>query len=122
MEAIMFKLDDLIIDISSWIDENVHRPMSVDDVVSRSGYSKAYLQRVFRKVTGKSIATYIRDEKLNLVTRDLVDSHDSIHDICFRYGYASTQSLTRIFTKKNKIPPCQFREKSISLTENFNSD
>jgi len=38
-----------------WIDENIHANLKIDDVASKSGYSKWHLQRVFSFYTGMSL-------------------------------------------------------------------
>ena len=105
----MVKLEGMITEITQWIDANIHCPLSISDVAARAGYSKWHLQRIFLKITGESIATYIRDKKLALAARDLVESQEGILDISFRYGFDSQQSFTRSFSKKYKTPPQKYR-------------
>lgn len=111
----MIKLEELISEITQWIDENIHQPLSVNDVAARSGYSKWHLQRIFFRMKGVNLATYIRDKKLSMAAQDLIDSRDKILDIGFRYGFDSQQSFTRSFSKKYNIPPQRFR---LLYTEN----
>lgn len=105
----MIKLEALISEITRWIDDNIHQPLSVNDVAARSGYSKWHLQRVFFQMKGKNIAAYIRDKKLALAAHDLIESRDRVLDIGFRYGFESQQSFTRTFSKKYRIPPQKYR-------------
>jgi len=46
-----------------WIKSHSDRQTTVDDVARKSGYTKWYLNRYFRKHTGKSIGVIIRTEK-----------------------------------------------------------
>lgn len=105
----MIKLEELISEITHWIDENIHQPLSINDVAARSGYSKWHLQRIFFRMKGINVATYIRDKKLVLAARDLIESRDKILDISFRYGFDSQQSFTRSFSKKYSVPPLKYR-------------
>lgn len=105
----MIRLDNLISEITQWIDDNIHQPLSIEDVAARAGYSKWHLQRVFVQMKGENIAAYIRDRKLSLAANDLVKSHDKILDISFRYGFDSQQSFTRSFSRKYRIPPQKYR-------------
>lgn len=105
----MINLNEVINDIKIWIDDNIHQPLRINDVAIRSGYSQWHLQRVFFQITGINIATYIRDKKLTLAANDLIESHDRIIDICFRYGFESQQSFTRTFAKKYNMPPRKYR-------------
>lgn len=106
----MIKLEVLIAEITQWIDENIHHPLSINDVAARSGYSKWHLQRIFFQMKGINIATYIRDRKLALAASDLLESRDKVIEIGFRYGFDSQQSFTRSFSRKYSIPPQKYRQ------------
>ena len=40
----------IIQDLIAWIDEHIDQPLNIDVVAKKSGYSKWYLQRMFRMV------------------------------------------------------------------------
>ena len=105
----MIRLDALIEEITLWIDNNITLPLSIEDVAVRSGYSRWHLQRVFQRIKGKPLATYIRDKKLDLAAQALIKGQESVVDIGFRYGFDSQQSFTRCFSKKYAIPPQKYR-------------
>ncbi|MEL4012665.1 helix-turn-helix domain-containing protein [Dryocola clanedunensis] len=93
-----------------WIEENMDKPLRIEDVAKHSGYSKWYLQRMFTSTTGKSMGTWIRDRKLMLAAADLLNTNDRIVDISERYGFDSQQSFTRIFGKKYNTSPSAYRK------------
>jgi len=39
----------IITDLIGWIEENLSTTLSLDDIAGKSGYSKWYLQRMFKK-------------------------------------------------------------------------
>ncbi len=41
-----------------WIDEHIDQPLNIDVVAKKSGYSKWYLQRMFRTVTHQTLGEY----------------------------------------------------------------
>ena len=43
-----------------WIDEHIDQPLNIDVVAKKSGYSKWYLQRMFRTVMHQTLGEYIR--------------------------------------------------------------
>lgn len=49
-----------------WIDEHIDQPLNIDVVAKKSGYSKWYLQRMFRTVTHQTLGEYIRQRRLLL--------------------------------------------------------
>ncbi len=50
----------IIQDLIAWIDEHIDQPLNIDVVAKKSGYSKWYLQRMFRTVTHQTLGDYIR--------------------------------------------------------------
>ncbi|MEN4980904.1 helix-turn-helix domain-containing protein [Erwinia billingiae] len=102
--------EDLIHDLIEWIEMNIHEKMSVVDVAARSGYSKFYLHRLFKSVTGQGIAEYIRNRRLEKACEDVKQCTLTIMDISFKYGYESQQVFSRIFKSKFDIPPLKYRQ------------
>jgi AraC family multidrug resistance transcriptional activator len=46
----MFRTEDIIDEITQWIDSNLHKPLKIEDVAARAGYSRWHLQRIFVQV------------------------------------------------------------------------
>ncbi|MED5632838.1 helix-turn-helix domain-containing protein [Enterobacter hormaechei] len=99
----------------AWIDENIHANLKIDDVATKSGYSKWHLQRVFSFYTGMSLGQYIRIKKIMLAAQDLLCTSETVLDISIKYGYDSQQSFTRTFRRHYSMPPARYRRTMISL-------
>jgi AraC family multidrug resistance transcriptional activator len=94
-----------------WIELNLHRKLKIDDVARHSGYSKFYIQRLFRKVTGESIARYVRNSKLEHARRDLESTNLPVLEIALKYGFDTQQLFTRVFKKRFSMPPASYRQR-----------
>ncbi len=46
----MLRTEYIIDEITQWIDSNLHKPLKIEDVAARAGYSKWHLQRIFVKM------------------------------------------------------------------------
>ncbi len=46
---------NIIRDLLRWIDDNLDKPLSLDNVAAKAGYSKWHLQRMFKEVTDQAI-------------------------------------------------------------------
>ena len=57
---------DIIQTLIEWIDEHIDQPLNIDVVARKSGYSKWYLQRMFRTVMHQTLGDYIRQRRLLL--------------------------------------------------------
>lgn len=102
----------IITDLVGWIDENITRALSLDEIAAKSGYSKWYLQRMFKK-TGLSIGHYVRERRLSEAAKDLINSHDTILTIALKYGFESQSTFTRAFRNKFGQAPGRFRKMSV---------
>lgn len=101
----------MIVDsLKEWINSNIDKKIKIEDVAKKSGYSRWHLQRVFNKVTRQSLANYIRNKKLELAAKDLIEGNESVMEISIKYGYDSQQTFTRIFSRRYRQPPATFRK------------
>ncbi|MEQ4743392.1 helix-turn-helix domain-containing protein [Klebsiella michiganensis] len=105
----MFRTEDIIDEITQWIDSRLHKPMKIEDISARAGYSKWHLQRIFVQVKEVSLGKYIRDKKLKLAAKDLIETNEPLMGIACKYGFDSQQTFTRVFFKKYKLPPLRYR-------------
>ncbi|MGF8219361.1 helix-turn-helix domain-containing protein, partial [Klebsiella pneumoniae] len=62
---------DIIQTLIEWIDEHIDQPLNIDIVARKSGYSKWYLQRMFRTVMHQTLGDYIRQRRLLLAAEAL---------------------------------------------------
>ncbi|EEV5623190.1 helix-turn-helix domain-containing protein [Escherichia coli] len=103
-------------DVVQWIENNLDKPLHIQDVAKHAGYSIWYFQRMFTCHQGISLGRYIRERRLNLATQALLTTDMPIYEICLMYGFDSQQAFTRIFHKKFQCSPGlyrkTFREKS----------
>ncbi|MEM6158960.1 hypothetical protein AAH446_00125 [Erwinia sp. P6884] len=61
----MTERDIFILDLIEWIEGNMEQRLKIEHVADKSGYSKWYLQRMFRDKTGIRLAEYIRKRKMS---------------------------------------------------------
>jgi AraC family multidrug resistance transcriptional activator len=84
----------VILDIQTWIDNNIDKPLRINDVAHRAGYSKWHLQRLFHQIIDIPLGVYIRNKKLEGAAHDLSATNESIITISTRYGFDSQQTFT----------------------------
>lgn len=100
---------NIISDLIKWIEKNLEQPLSIDLVADKSGYSKWHLQRMFKKVTGQILGTYIRHRRLTHAALALRLTSKPILDIAMQYRFDSQQTFTRSFKKQFNITPATYR-------------
>ena len=82
-----------------FIDENVNKPLNLDIISKEIGFSKFYLNNMFKIYTGYSIIEYVRKKKLEYAISELKKDRKII-DIAVEIGYSSERSLSRALTNE----------------------
>lgn len=105
---------DIIQTLIEWIDEHIDQPLNIDIVARKSGYSKWYLQRMFRTVMHQTLGDYIRQRRLLLAAEALRTTQRPIFDIAMDLGYVSQQTFSRVFRREfrphsQRLPPSDLR-------------
>lgn len=95
----------------NYIKTNIHKNLSVDDVISQSSYSKSRASAIFKEETGKTIIEYISEQKVLEAQSLLIFSNSSILDIAVDLGYGDQSYFTKVFSKYTGITPSKFRKK-----------
>jgi AraC family transcriptional regulator len=67
-----------------------------------SGYE---FHRAFSFLAGMTVTTYIRNRRLSLAARDIVETDSKITDIALKYGYETPESFTKAFTRFHGVAP-----------------
>ena len=74
------------------------------------GMTPVSFSRFFHLRTGKTLSDYIIDIRLGFATRLLVDSSQTIAEICYDCGFNNLSNFNRMFRKKKGCSPKEFRE------------
>lgn len=109
----MMNQTNIISDLIIWIEKNLEQPLSIDHVAEKSGYSKWHLQRMFKKVTGQILGTYVRNRRLTHSALALKLTSKPILDIAMQYRFDSQQTFTRSFKKQFNVTPATYRRKEL---------
>lgn len=96
-------------DLLLWIDNNLDKKLTVDDLSDISGYSR-HLFRLFRHYFDRSPMEYIRQQRMSLCCRLLLTTPGyRIVDICMMVGYDDLSAFNRTFKKYHALTPTQYR-------------
>jgi AraC family transcriptional regulator len=122
-EVIMINLKDTIEECVDYIENNIYKKVTLDELSAETGVSKYYLHRMFRSLTGESIMDYVQARKLTASIDELIHTDRRVIDIAMDYGFDYEQSYIRAFKKKFGCTPLKVRNEDITimLTEKINS-
>lgn len=103
--------DSLFFDeLIAWIESNTAKRLLLEDVASKSGFSRWYLQRIFKSHTGVTLGLFIKRSLMESARKDILSETYSIADIALKYGYESQQTFTRAFSRYYGMPPATYRK------------
>lgn len=97
-----------------YINENIKSDIRLDDICEHVNYSLSHLHSIFFKVTGQSLANYIRKRKMQHAAYSLVFENKPILDIAIDVGYSSHEAFTRAFKQEYGNSPKYFRDNPIN--------
>ncbi|MDR7344998.1 AraC family transcriptional activator of mar-sox-rob regulon [Pantoea alhagi] len=110
-----------IADLIAWIEDNLTEELNIDTIAQKSGYSKWHMQRLFKEMTGQTVATYARKRRLTKSAMALRLTRLSLIDIAIRYGFDTQQNFTRAFRHHFALTPHAYRYADELNTAAFHS-
>jgi AraC family transcriptional regulator len=107
-----------------YIEDNLYKKITLDDIAVSCGMSKYHLHRMFKSLTGESLMEYVQSRKLSASISELKDTNKRIIDIAMDFGFDYEQSFIRAFRKKFGFTPLKVRSEPMSLViqEKLNID
>jgi len=100
--------------IKNFIRRN-YKDSSLAIIAEEMCLSPKYLSRMFKKRTGKNYRNFHIEVKIDLARKLLKETSLNVDEISYKLGYQNPESFMRIFKRKTKITPTQFREKNAHL-------
>lgn len=98
-----------ILDIIAYIDNNLEKNLSLDELVSRFAINRTTLNNKFKEMTDQPVKNYIINRKLVIATTILKDTQLPIKEVGIRVGYYDSSNFTRIFKKYLGCSPSDYR-------------
>ena len=99
----------------TYMEEHLLEEINYEDVAKHVHTSCYEFHRAFSFLTGITANAYIRNRRLSLAGREIVETGASITDIAFKYGYETPESFTKAFARFHGIAPSFARQKSAKL-------
>lgn len=93
-----------------YLQQHYKEELRLEDVASHIGMSEASFSRFIKKRTGKNFINYLTDLRLGYASRNLANTNMSIAEICFECGFNNISNFNRLFKKRKKTTPKEFRE------------
>ena len=93
----------------SYINENLTRELSIDDMAAMCYMSRYYFMRLFKTQTGCTLHNYIRQKRLVLAAR-LIREGMSASAAAAECGFSDYSAFHRAFTKTFRVSPGKIKK------------
>lgn len=99
----------LVKKIIEYIDKNMSKNYSLEDVAASVGVSPFYMSKLFKEQMGETFINYVTDKRLDRTKKLLIETDLSIKEIAGQTGYSDQNYFSRQFKNKFGISPTDFR-------------
>lgn len=99
-----------VLKVKKFIADHFKDELHLAELSGIAGMSPSAFSRFFKLHTGRNVSEYLIDIRLGYASRKLVDSTDSVSEICFGSGFNNLSNFNRMFRKKKGCSPTEFRD------------
>lgn len=111
-EIISLKGERLINKTLAYIEQNIHRTISLDEVAKNAGRSRSSISHSFKNILGKPFSKVVIEAKLSKAEDYFKNLPDlSIEEVAFKLGYKDPLYFSRLYKKHRGIPPSSFKKR-----------
>lgn len=119
IEYLMRKLDGVeeigdkkkqLVELLKWyISEHISEELTRKKLAQSIHFSEDYVARIFKAGTGKSISTYVMEQRMELAKNYLTKSNMSISDVAMMVGYNNFSYFSKTFKDYTGKTPNEYR-------------
>lgn len=102
--------ESILCKIINTIESNVENGVDIEELVNITGYSRRYIQILFKDSIGIPLGRYIRYRRIMRAATLLRLTSAPIIEIAFRLNFDSQQTFTREFKKATGVTPKLYRK------------
>lgn len=107
--------DDVIYNAVEYVAKNFRDEITLEKMAYELCVSKYVLSRMFAKTFHCNFSKYVNGIRLNYAQALLQDSKGSIINIALDCGFESQRTFNRVFRKRYKMTPREFRNRAMKL-------
>ena len=100
-----------VLKVKNYIKAHINDNLNLEILANLVGMTPTAFSRYFKVHTGNNLSDYIVDVRLGVAARKLVDTTDSVSEICYCCGFNTLSNFNRLFRKRKGCNPTEFREK-----------
>ena len=102
--------NELVVKILNYIDDNLYKRITMDEISSIFYFNKDYLMRIFKKELDITIMDYINKRRIYNSLELLKNTDDLVIKVALNSGYSSLEYYSETFTKVLGVSPLTYRK------------
>ena len=91
---------------------NVSSTLSIDEICAQTSYGRAYLFRVFKAETGKSIIEYFLELKIEKAKQYILEGKLTVKEIAAELSFNEPNYFTKTFKRITGITPSTYKKRA----------
>ena len=103
-------LDPLTVKITSYINANLAKKITLDEIGKLTFFSPVYCDTVFKRETGRSIIDYLIERRIDEAKKYLMDTAMSLTQVAELCGFADYNYFCRVVKKRVSSTPTAYRK------------
>lgn len=96
--------------VCQYVQKHAAEKIILDKVAALVHLSRSAFCKFFKRATGKTLSEYVNDLRIGNACEQLIESEKPINEIAYQTGFESLTYFNRLFIKRKKMTPRQFRE------------
>lgn len=108
-----------LIEVMKYIRQNLHEPLTIEQLSRYAAYSPFHFIRIFKEQTGLTPQYYIASLRLQKAKELLMTTDLPVRDIAMELGYQSLGSFTTRFGRSVGLTPAEFRNSAAHAAEHL---
>ena len=103
--------DEPIKKAQEYIESNVSKKISVDQLAGLFLISKRNFERRFKKATANTPVEYLQRVKIEAAKKSLESGRENINEVMYAVGYSDSKAFRTTFKKITGLSPLDYRKK-----------
>lgn len=103
--------EHLVANVKTYIDENLDKRLSLQEVAAVFNFNPNYLSQLFSKYSGEGFVEYITSARVNAAREMLLQGELRIYEIAEKLGFESSFYFSKVFKKVEGMSPRDYVQK-----------
>ena len=104
------RLSRLVEQVSDYVQQNMHKEITVADIAAHLHLHPNYLLRLFKEQTGDAVIDFLIQARIHRAKDLLKDPNRKIYEVAESVGYDSVAHFSRIFKRETGLSPKEYQQ------------